>query len=430
MSSKQNWVEALNINPESLTEWSAKAPAGKPLLVYCLEQGLIPLREYFAWASEHFGLPVLDAAYFHKAFDPEFLDKARATGAWNPWCYPVDQWEDVTIVACVEPPQEHDEKTVRYVLTDPNALREFWGGTGTSIRPSANKTVEPPALKLKVPPIPPPPVPKAAAEPPMSDEKTPVEEPSLAEELPNGLKLQPKPYILHLDETTVNFNINNAPAKPSVPPPAMPPEEPVAKEEVESEASIHIGAKTTVTPPAPAPELKLVEVKAEPEAKPPAAPAKPQATPAASGKPVSEEQATQELFASLAERYQGVAVMKVSNQSAHLYKHDSKITPSSETAATLNLSYPTFLRIVSKTSQPYHGYLVDSPAHREFFEGLGFHELPKCVTALPIRVNEKIWGMVIAMGEEENQKMESLAFMQEHCEKYVSAMTPAWSKAA
>jgi hypothetical protein len=104
MSSHQNWVEALNISPETLGQWSAQAPSGTPLLVWCLEQGHIPVESYFKWAQATFEVPVLDSSFFTKGFDAAFVTNARNSGNWYPWQYPVDNWEGVTLVACVEVP--------------------------------------------------------------------------------------------------------------------------------------------------------------------------------------------------------------------------------------------------------------------------------------------------------------------------------------
>ena len=66
MSYSQSWVEALKIKPEKLSVWSAQAPAGIPLLVFCLDKGHINAGEYFAWASKTYGLPILRNDFFKK----------------------------------------------------------------------------------------------------------------------------------------------------------------------------------------------------------------------------------------------------------------------------------------------------------------------------------------------------------------------------
>jgi len=381
MSDQQTWVEALNINPESLSEWSSQAPEGTPLLVYCLEQGHVPLEDYLQWAKEQFGIPVLHANYFQQAFDPTFLENARQQGDWHPWCYPVEQWDGVTLVACVEPPSSPDSPDVRYVLADPRLLREAWGGTSPSIA--------------------------AADLPPL---------PTTEAELPAGMTTETKPFTLNLDEVTFNLgsitevnSIESNAAEPEMPPPPQYalPEMPPAPLMVE-------------TPPAPAtkaPELKIV----------PSAPKKATPIPASAA---DESGSIKALFAALRERYSSALIMKSSDQSARPYQWDESVQPLDGTdKAVVNLSFPTFLRIVAKTNLPYHGYLIDSPAHREFFSALGLPALPLCVTAVPVRFENRLWGMVVAFGGEENQKIDSLNYVQEHTDQLIHAIGAVWSKA-
>src|ERR1035437_1305752 len=101
MTSHQTWAEALKISPEKLSEWSALAPADVPLLVWCLMAGHISTEEYLEWACESFALPILNSAFFHQSFDRATLTPEVRQGPWTAWCFPVGQWEDVAIIACI-----------------------------------------------------------------------------------------------------------------------------------------------------------------------------------------------------------------------------------------------------------------------------------------------------------------------------------------
>lgn len=365
MSDQQTWVEALNIDPKMLAEWSQQAPSGKPILVHCLESGLVEYGDYMRWAQNHFGLAVLQPHFFQGTFDPAQLEQEKAQADWHPWIFPVERWEGVTFVACVEPPRERADG-VRYVLADPRAMRDAWGATSTSL----------PALP----------------------------------EMPEGLSTAPKPFKLDLHDTTFNFG-----QAPEAPPVA------VTEPGPELEAT---GIKLK-------PELKVVPALPEEETAPP--PPIPVSAPAAAKAKVSVDEGTaiEELFASLDQKFQSALIMKCSEQTAKLYRHDARIHPSGDNSkTTINLSYPTFMRIVTKTGLPYHGYLVDSPAHAEFFKALGFEKTPGCVTAIPIRFDNFIWGFIVATGSHEHQKMEFLSFAQEATERLMQAVGADWSKAA
>lgn len=329
MSAPQTWVEALNISPESLAEWSAQAPSGKPLLVYCLEQGLIDAQEYLQWASQHFAMPILQANYFQTGFDSSFLETARSDSAWTSWCFPIDAWEGLTYVACVEPPHERSENTC-YLLSDPRPMLEVWGVTQTSVISEAD--------------------------------------------MPAGLTSSAKPFILNLDNATIG----------------------------ETQAPVETPA----------------EIEAPPEI-------------TRSSKPFDDSAEIDELFTSLRDRYTGSLVMKCTDPSnAQLYKWDSQLSPKDGGKISFNLSDPTFLRIVLKTGHPYHGYVIDSPAHREFFASLGITDLPKCVTAIPVLIEGHLWGVVVAFGTEDKQKMENLEFAQSVTERLIHQVGSGWLKAS
>lgn len=391
MNDHKTWAEALNINPESLSHWSAQAPSGKPVLVYCLEQGYVDYAEYMQWAQENFQLPVLQSTYFQSAMDKDLLEAARNSGNWSAWMFPVDRWDDVTIVACCTPPGEDLGENVRFVLADPRAMNEIW---------NASENLSP------------------------TLESGPVD-------MPSGLSLDTKAFVLDLD----NASLNLGPA---------PVETPAAETDVSFVLNVpNTTVSTPVSAPKAPPELRVVanETPAAPVIPPtpavltkptPVAPRKPTGTPARHGSArVDENAVVNALFESLTERFEGAVIMKCEDQEAKLYKWDANLTPPEEAEKTsVNLSYPTFMRIVAKTNMPYHGYLVDSPAHQQFFGALGLSTLPKCVTAIPVRFDEQLWGLVVAFGPEDNQKMEYLNFAQEAVERLMNSMITHWAKIA
>lgn len=387
MNDQQTWVEALNIDPEKLAEWSQQAPAGKPILVHCLESGLVDYGEYMRWAQNYFGLPVLQPHFFQGTFDPAQLEQDKIQGHWHPWMFPVERWEGVTFVACVEPPKEISAD-VRYVLADPRALREAWGATSTSIRPLSSLNPE-----NELPPLPD------------------------GVDMPAGMSAAPKPFVLDLDHTTFNFGPATE-VTPTV-------DEPVVQFKPDLKVVPDLPVVEEAAPP-PAPVIAEAAMPPVP-APMPARPSNPAPAALAS----DEQAAIDQFFSELSAKYEGALILKCNEQTAKLYRHDARIHPTEESAkTTINLSYPTFLRIVSKTGLPYHGYLVDSPAHSEFFRALGFEKTPACVTAIPIRFDQFQWGFVVAVGPEENQKIEFLNFTQEAADRLMQSVGGTWSKAA
>jgi hypothetical protein len=397
MDQASNWVEALNISSENLKDWSAQAPAGVPLLVWCLEQGFVSTQDYLAWASAHYNLPILDSAFFEQAMDRSLVGVARAEGTWSAWLYPVSKWEDVTLVACVEPPHEEISPLVRYVLADPQAMREVWGATSSSIE-----------------------IPSKPGDAPLE----PWDQ-------PQGLSDEPIPFKLSIDEATVIFKTDNAPAP--APTPTL---------DAVPENTSEVAPLTTLSLPEDAPPGMDEDLAPPPpqKAPPPPAPLKqkeavPLFKPKAVGKPKRPAQdldtVLNGIFEKTLSKYKCALVMKIEGDTAKLFRWSAGLTVSKDgEKSDVNLNFPTFLRIVTKTALPYHGYLIESPAHQEYFESLGFEKLPGCVTALPIRHNDKVWGILVGIGEEETQKIESLTFMQDQVDYLSESVGDGFSTAS
>lgn len=389
MSHPQNWAEALKINPESLSAWSELAPPGTPLLVWCLEQGHVPLSEYLQWASETYGLPVLRSEFFSENFDGSQLLESQ--GSWNAWCFPVDSWDGVTIVACVEPPSEKPaENSVAYVLADPNTMHAVWSRSQAQLEA------------------------KSADAPP------PVTPTSAEDNAPVGVNLNAtKTFQLQLDVE----DLNAEPGQPSV---AVDPH-PVREEKPEKmEQTLSIVLDMTKLGAAPA---------AVQEAPPPvvrASEPKPTNTPNPTVNAVADESdPVTAVFNALKEDYTTALLLRCEDGDAKPFKWDASLMLSTEAAnGAVHLNAPSLFRIATKTQMPYHGYVVDSPAHREFFARLGMSELPGCVTAIPIHIDEKLWGILVAIGDESAQGPKPLEKAQKLAEQVTEVLAAQNSKAA
>lgn len=434
MSSARTWVEALNISPENLSRWSSEAPPGKPLVVWCLEQGHIEAEPYFAWAKEFFQIPVLDSAFFPR-LDAHLVQSAKAEGTWHPWRFPVDKWDDVTIVACVEPLTDQDHPHMSFVLADPRAMSAAWGPNATHAPEDEGSisfgSLEPSVASFSVP---------EASMPSIPEPEMPTEEPAKIDE-PIGFTTETKPFSLNLEGDLFggNTHVTSSSAQPiaepaSPPPPAMeddsllltlsnfsPPEEKIETPVLEVDVPPAFEAPATPAPaPAPAakPVLKVVPKPKEEEPETPAA------------KPGDENKAIDKAFGDVLEKYNYCLLMKVADQKAKVFKTDPNLKVVNAANTTIDLSFPTFLRIVSKTSMPYHGYLVDSPAHRDFFGAFGIQDLPGCVTAVPVKKDNKVLGILIGIGTSELLKNDNLAIVSAATAKVSPTLIGMWAKAS
>lgn len=427
MLKAQNWVEALKIDPEKLNEWSALAPDGVPLLVWCLQEGHVSAADYLRWACDHFELPVVRSEYFLDAFNAEGaaeLHRGVNTSVdWSPWFFPVEKWENVTYVACVEPPSDFNDPNIRCILADARALQEAWSrfmaasNVGEFVRPE-----------------------------------------ELAPEMPSGIDAGTgtviKPFKLSLDDLdsdnmfqklepnkdelyTPPSEEPEIPALPGEKPPALAAEEPAFDDSKGSMMHTNLDlSKLTSIPPEPeaprAPTPPVPATQPKPGSKPPAPAAKKKAA-AANIHYSTEEQDKifEETFEHLRSLYKNCFLMRCKDGKAILTKWDPTMMPNGGGKnITVDLAFPTFLRILHKTNLPYHGYLVDSPAHRGFFNELKIKELPGCVTAIPIKDDTSLVGVLVCIGDENLQKLDVLRKVEDASAKLVEAMAPALAQSA
>ncbi len=445
MLNAQNWVEALQINPEKLSEWSALAPDGVPLLVWCLQEGHIPVDKYLEWASHHFQIPVVKRAYFEGAFSTETalkLHKEATTSVeWTPWFFPVEQWENVTLVACVEPPADFAEPNFRCVLADALMLKEAW-----------YKFMAPKGEGVK--------------------EESVISAPSMPIGMETSqISTQVKPFKLSLDDLDpdnmfkkmepnkdelYSGQVEEEPAKPAPPAPekvahkipALPSEEASVVAEIDVDidnegSMMHTNldlSKLSALPPEPeeprAPTPPVPAEQPKPHVKPPTGTPKP--TPKKAGAasatkftPEEQNEIIDETFTQLKGLYQNCFLMKCEDGKAKLYKWDATMKPNNGGKnIAVDLAFPTFFRILHKTNLPYHGYLVDSPAHRSFFNELKVKDLPACVTAIPIKNESALVGVLVCIGDEPMQKLDMLRKAEESAAKLLEVMAPAWASSA
>lgn len=396
MSYSQSWVEALKIKPEKLSVWSTQAPAGIPLLVFCLEKGHINASEYFAWASKAYGLPILRNDFFKKAFETGSLAESRNT--WDPWCYPVETWEDVTIVACVEPPQERPEGNFAYVLADPVAMSEAWS------RSSGDTMVKTVPRILK----------------PVPEEPRPA---PIAADGPIGVDLnQTKTFHLNLDN--IGLATDHAEA---VDPHAM--EDSTGGENTGMTLSVMMNTaimplpKVPLIPDLPDTEDELATANEPPPLVPSAPPPIPRVAPISAPAASKDEKGEiARAFESIKSFYQGMMLFHCDASEARLYQWDASLKLGAKAKDPVNLATPSFFRIVARTQLPYHGYVVDSPAHREFFARFSVEALPAAVSAVPLVHDNRLIGILVAFGDENSRGAQPLECMQRAAENLTELM--------
>lgn len=127
MRSSKPWVQALNIDPHKVKAWALEVPRHESVTFWCLERGHLRSKEYFDWAREHFGLAQVDDEYFKTPANRELWYKIQSVANWSAELLPLEEWDGIVFVACVEPPEDIQWSfPVQYLLASAANLKSHW----------------------------------------------------------------------------------------------------------------------------------------------------------------------------------------------------------------------------------------------------------------------------------------------------------------
>lgn len=374
-------------------------------MYWVLDQGLVNQQQYLEWARDHFGIPVLQDEYFDTK--PPL---PQVSGPWSPWLLPVNEWDGVLFVACVEPPSEPSgPHTMRFVLASPETLRRGLELNAENALESANAEpmLSPPLPSVAEGPVKPPtkvtlqidmenPLGSAVGEASLSIARP--EDSKRAEEKPAPPPLaSPRPLLQLSDDLDISLIKTNQTTVAAAPPPAMTPPTPTAPPPVAARATPP-APPAAVAPPRPAPTFTPATL--------PPAPAQLEAA-------QNESQAFAWAFLQLKSLYSHVMALRTDQQVAHPWLWSSQWSnPEHPIVRANSLEQPSLFRIAARTRRPYHGFVVANDLHKEFFSNWGFSTLPACATAVPILVNNELWGLLLAIGDAKAESADALSAVE------------------
>ena len=87
------------------------------------------------------------------------------------------------------------------------------------------------------------------------------------------------------------------------------------------------------------------------------------------------------------------------------------------TMSSIPTDQPSIFKIVLQSKHAYHGFVVDNPNHRQFFNLFGYSTIPKHATLVPIfksSANQKLLGAFLGISQK-TVPMESLNQIIEYC---------------
>lgn len=145
----------------------------------------------------------------------------------------------------------------------------------------------------------------------------------------------------------------------------------------------------------------------------------------------NESEAAAWLFSELKSHYQQSMILILNGDELKPWKWENSWTPKSKAAFNpFNPDQPGLFRIIKRTKQPYHGYVVDSPLNKEFFKLWGFDNFPEHVTALPMIVEGHLTGIVLCLGDESSASDRALMDAEKIVTEFVSTIVRVTSLAA
>lgn len=433
------WVSALKIDEGAFADWTAKAPKHESVTFWCLDRGFLRASDYFPWAMEHYGLPLVNSEYFNLPGQRDLWQKIRTVANWSAELLPLEEWDGVILVGCVEPPTDiRWSFPVQYVLAQARDLKAHWERLcGDTTRVMAE---EAPTLDMENEPTSPGLAPATAATQPLVKEiKAPPPPPIPQLDGPDGLKISfpagtkapptdsapplPPPRS-SVNESPEGLNINFIGKKalkldPKAPDGLALPT-PNAGHDQQEEPTRDI-------PPAMIAELKKTPgsgftLVSNPDLKANAANGvvdSDQLAPATMEAATSETQAVAWVFQQLKQNFRYSWLLAVQGDMVRVWRWDSACKPASDEAlAPIDVGQPSLFRIVSRTRMPYHGHVVESQINTIFFRNWGLRQTPAHVTAVPLMSESHLTAILLAAGEKPAQPDQVLRF----CEKMAAAL--------
>lgn len=416
------WANALQVAPEKYSAWTIEAPKHESLTFYCLDRGLIRSNEYFNWAKEYYGLPMIDTKYFQQPANRELWQQIQSVAHWTPALLPLEMWDGVVFVACVEPPDDVQWSfPVQYVLAHPRDLKLYLERLDDDPTRIGRSILTSPSFHTS----------SQVLTPPVVQETTP---PSLEAPVGVSLSLPDLPSTNEgLDEVTSpsmvlppidvpeGLNISSEILKSETPTLDQPKLEiPEGLGDVLGLASASASASASAPPPltskSPPPPSVQAQVLAKPNSK-----GGPQ------GYEIDSDQLASSSIDAATSSDEALAWVFLQMKqhfifSWMLFYHDGNLSPwrwdkgaqprKDSALSPLDLSPPSLFRIVVRSKMPYHGHVIDNPVNSEFFKNWGLRSIPEHVTAIPLMSGEHLIGILLGAGAKTANTDQVLQFME------------------
>lgn len=473
------WVSALNIDPNEVMNWAAQVHPDESLTFWCLERGRVPTQPYLEWAKEHYGLAVLKDEYFKTKPNHQLWSQIQTVANWSPSMLPLEEWDGVIFIACVEPPFDVEWSfPVQYVLAPPRALKQRWKQLQKEEPQHSTAQLEAtsPSNEAAPPPLP------DFPEPP-----NPLEDPNIGREIsseelennsqsedfsdeesfaPEGINLSIKKtggvlnedsLIADLGDYDSNFNApeNEEENSENLAVPdnlliddtiELSEPKPKVDDKTEELSAVAEGNPDATEPleleemNGPEVEAVVKELRSQPEYD------SDEAIQASSDSIINTDQIAPKtlaaakddnevvawIFNKLHQSFQSSMVLLFHNDKLQAWKWEVDWNPADKKALKpFSIDSASLFRIVKRTKLPYHGHVVKSDLNDWFFKAWGFSTLPQHVTATPLHVdNRHLLGILLSVGDTKARNHDALILSERMADEVVEALSKAQQKAA
>lgn len=453
MKALKAWVDALKINHVEFQSWCNEVPSSESITFWCLRKHKIQSDEYLQWAKSHFGLAALTEQYFEQTPNVEFWNQIHTVANWSPSLLPLNEWDGVVFVGCVEPPEDVQWSfPVQYILAPADGLQKLWKQLHAGAKPAVEKTPpektsrekETPASLFEENELPAAPI-ASTPEPPASFEameglnldlnsfklEDSVEQVSSTGDMPEGFSLSleptppPTPIVMDPLKTTPTSEAVSSPepfdalepVKPeelNLPDPLQTPVSSMPMDE--SVTTSNVTSLNRNVPRHDSPEDAMIDVKKAP-------------------KDLTEAKNENDVIAwgfnKLKEHYKQSMILLFDGENLRAWKWEKSWAPRTPTTfEAFQIEKPSIFRIVKRSKLPYHGHVVPSEANQEFFLSWGLADLPEHVTALPLCIQNEPIGILLCVGEEGGNTQQALSYSERVATRLTETLSRVHSEAA
>ena len=351
----QPWSKHLKVSDKDFQKWQSEKP-GDSFIFWSLQKKLIHTKDYFDWATEHYQIPLLQDIFFeHYLMTKKEWQEVRELHTWTKEQVPVAVWNDIVFIGCLKPslPEKDFDFEYRFVLVSSAVLQTMWNFTknlSQVIVREEEKTLS--KLTSKTQPT--------------------VQSTTLAKEKIQDQNIKAKPVIQASlpepeEERVQDIDNKTFPGRT-----------------YEEKDNLIMG---DFKKKAPDKQTKMaVPLESEKEHKEKTV----TLSESAALYIVKQDDKYEKLWDKTNSLFCAAMVLKVKDNKAYTLFCSGRMSIKETEKSLVNLEDYSLFKVLQR-GHPYHGFVVDTPANKVFFNKIGWTNFPKHVSAIPIKgVNQKL----------------------------------------